>query len=575
MTEQPQTPATDPGPTSGSFPAKGDYAAFPRGRDIQAYHLADDLSGALTVAMVIFGPWAFGTTQPWAIWCMNLAEYVAGLLLLFKLVVRQTGDYHAPRWDNFSPRSGAFSRHQPRAVRKLKQILAWLTVIVLAECLISALNAAAYYSPETRVFHYRPHLEWLPHSFDGGRTWFCFWQYLGLAAAFWAVSDWLAGLSPAEERSLPGQANRVTLMPVRLRTLLWVLTINGTLLGIEGIVQRESGTDRLLFLLEPRVNRDCIAQFASYAYRSNAAQYFNLLWPVCLGFWWTLQCQGGRQRNNTHHWLLPCAAVIAACPSISSTRGGALISAGMLLLAIIYLTVTWAKSRTVTGSVAAAKPAPMSRSREALVPSDLPNGDKSASSAGLSRTTATSPASLDAAKPGNRNPGLLPMAFIAVTLALAWYFGWKSLAPRMEQIEGGYEGRDAMQQAAEPMVRDYPLFGTGPGSFATVFQLYRFSDDVYWSEQAYDDWLEIRITLGWLGFGLLLAALAATALRGFLPGGVRGHRSLVFFAWVALGGCLLHARFDIPFQIHSTLFVFLLICAILLNLGRTPGISGR
>jgi len=132
-----------------------------------------------------------------------------------------------------------------------------------------------------------------------------------------------------------------------------------------------------------------------------------------------------------------------------------------------------------------------------------------------------------------------------------------------------------MRKSAEPMSGDYPLFGTGPGTFATVFQLYRYSEGVHWEEQVYDDWLEIRITFGWLGFGIMLAALAVTALRGFFPGGLRGLRPLVFFAWMALGGCLLHARFDIPFQIHSILLLFLAICAILLNLGRASGASGR
>jgi NADH:ubiquinone oxidoreductase subunit 6 (subunit J) len=38
--------------------------------------------------------------------------------------------------------------------------------------------------------------------------------------------------------------------------------------------------------------------------------------------------------------------------------------------------------------------------------------------------------------------------------------------------------------------------------------------------------------------------------------------------WVALGGCLLHARYDFPFQIHSILFLFLVLCAILFTLSH-------
>ena len=41
-----------------------------------------------------------------------------------------------------------------------------------------------------------------------------------------------------------------------------------------------------------------ITQFGPYAYRANASQYFNLLWPVCLGFWWTLNRSFGSQAQS-------------------------------------------------------------------------------------------------------------------------------------------------------------------------------------------------------------------------------------------------------------------------------------
>jgi len=571
--EPSQIPASDSVPASGSFPSPRDSLHALGSRGIAAYYLADALSGALIVAMLIFGPWAFGTTQPWAIQCMNGTAYAAGLLLLFKLVIRHARLYHPPRWDNYSPRSGTFSRHQPAAVRRLNQILAWLTVAILAECLVSAWNAAATYTPATRVFHYKHPIEWLPHSFDAARTWSCFWQYLGLAAVFWSLSDWLGGVNPAEVSRLARQTPRHVRPSARLHTLIWVLGINGALLGIESIIQRESGTYRLLFLLEPRLNHDGTTEFGPYVYRSNAAQYFNLLWPLCLGLWWTLQCNANG-RNQKHHWLLPCAAIMAACPIISTSRGGALISVGMLLLGMIYLSLVLPRSSAISSPVMA-NPPPSTKASAISSQSDHSAMFKTALLASLDQSACASPKAASQARLRNRKPAFLLVAFVTTTLALGWFFGWKSLEPRMEQIDEGYEGRDAMRKSAEPMSGDYPLFGTGPGTFATVFQLYRYSEGVHWEEQVYDDWLEIRITFGWLGFGIMLAALAVTALRGFFPGGLRGLRPLVFFAWMALGGCLLHARFDIPFQIHSILLLFLAICAILLNLGRASGASGR
>jgi hypothetical protein len=37
-----------------------------------------------------------------------------------------------------------------------------------------------------------------------------------------------------------------------------------------------------------------------------------------------------------------------------------------------------------------------------------------------------------------------------------------------------------------------------------------------------------------------------------------------------MAGCLVHARYDFPFQMHSIVFLFLVLCAILSDLTRRP-----
>ena len=492
-----------------------------RASDVQLYRIADELSGVLIFAMVVFSPWAFGTTQPWAIWTMNLAGYALGVLLLVKLFIREAKGYAAMRWKILSTRPGARAGQEQTTARLVARVLAGLTLAILAYCLTAAVNAAATYNSGTRLFEYHPCLKWLPHSFDSHRTWAIFWTYLGLAGSFWAIRDWLSGMTPDEERAARNQPQTIPGDPAqrltsRLRWLLWLLCINGALLGLEAIIQRASGSNKLLFWQATRVNPGGETQFGTYSYRSNAAQYFNLLWPLGLGFWWTLQ-RGGGLRGGIHHVLLLCAAVMAACPIISSSRGGALVSAGILIVAGIYLGAT---------------------------------------------NLFAFPARSNAGRSRARTTGLLTL-FFAVVVGLGWYFGWDSLQPRMEQIGEGFAGREEMFAAARPMAGDYPWFGTGPGTFATVFQLYRISNSTYWPEQLHNDWLETRITFGWVGLLLLLAALGCIAVRRFVPGRIRAGRRLVVLAWLGLAGCLVHARFDFPFQIHSIVLLFLIICAIL------------
>ena len=564
VTDNPSPPKVVPTPEPGWLQARRQSFFTPRAADVLWYRQCDDLSGTLILPMLVFSPWAFGTTQPWSIWTMNIVGYLLGLLLLLKVFIRRVRHYPAPRWENFSTRTGALTRHRDPAVRMLTRTLAWLTLAVLAWCLTSAWNSAANYDPETRQFDYQSYISWLPHSLDGHSSWNYLCIYLGLAASFWSVVDWLAGMTAHEERILPGMARSgsdktTPQFPARLRTLLWLLCLNGLALGVEAIVQRASGSNKLLFLVQPRVHIDGESQFGSYAYRSNAAQYFNLLWPLALGFWLTLQQRAAEVRSRAHHWLLLAAAVMAACPIISTSRGGALVSVGLLGLAMLYLLLAAFLARPRTAK---------KRSRHRRNKPLLPPETTAAPAAPLAAATSVRQAAPRPAAAKANTTGWL-LLFLTITLSMGWYFGWDLLAPRMDQIGAGYDAREDMYKAAEPMTKDYPLFGTGPGTFGTVFQLYRFSDEVYWPGQLHNDWLETQITFGWLGLGLICSALAVVGLRGLAPGGVlRGSQRLEVFIWLGLIGSMIFALFDFPFQIHSVLLLFLVMCALLFNLGR-------
>jgi len=153
--------------------------------------------------------------------------------------------------------------------------------------------------------------------------------------------DWLLGKSTVEERGefqakgSDGEA-QAELLPARMRRLFWLLAINGGLLGVEGIIQRLEGSGKLLFLVRPQIHKTAATQFGPYAYYANASQYFNLLWPGCLGFWWMLHLSSGFKRHG-HHLVLLCCAIMAACPIISTSRGGTLVTVGMLILAALFL----------------------------------------------------------------------------------------------------------------------------------------------------------------------------------------------------------------------------------------------
>jgi O-antigen ligase len=219
-----------------------------------------------------------------------------------------------------------------------------------------------------------------------------------------------------------------------------------------------------------------------------------------------------------HVLLLPCAVLMAAAPIISSSRGGAIVAAAGMLAALALLMFAQRSGRGWT--------------RWGIV------------------------------------------VLFSAALVLAGYLGWESLAPRFQTIfSDDMSGRVEIYRNAEQMARDFPVFGTGPGTFPWVYHLYRANAQATWAAYAHNDWLETRITFGWVGFALVAASLATAFLRWFGNGGVAAHWLFVSMIWVALGGCLIHARFDFPFQICSTLALFVQLCAILFCLSRLG--SGR
>jgi O-antigen ligase len=478
--------------------------------------MGDNILGAMLLFAVVFGPWAFGTTEPWSIEIMTGVGLGAWLVLGAKWLFLRAG---SSELNHKGHGSGVRER-------RFSRLFFLLTALFLLYCLISALNARATIHGKTFSFDYHGSLSWLPHSYDAESSWHAFWMYSGIAGLFWAARSWILSGAAAERqkmgvRSGESRFENNGLLPKRLRLLLWVLSINGAILALEAIVQRLSGCNQLLWLVQPTINKDAIAQFGPYAYRSNASQYFNLVWPVTLGLWWIYE-QAGRMRglaqvrveDKRHHFLISCALLMAICPILSTSRGGAIImTASAVMVGIVFFLARW-------------------------------RSDWKAK--------------------------LVFFVLLAAMIGGGVLLGWQELGPRMEAqaLQEGLEGREALFTVGWRMAAAQPLFGTGPGTFSNLYPLFRRASTDGWPAQLHNDWLETFITFGWVGTSLLLLGFAALLFRWFFSGRIYGEKCFVMVIWIALGGCLIHGIYDFPLQIHSILTLVVLLCAVLSCLAR-------
>jgi len=483
----------------------------------------DYLSEAVLYAMIIFSPWAFGSTQTWSVQCMNTAGYVSGVLWLARVLLRRHSNSEAP----------ATERLRGASHRVFTRLLATLTVLILAYTFLSAWNARLKFegSGGIRLATYLESISWLPSSYDQAYTWAAFQIYLALACVFWSTRDWLLNGGPRShpealsadrsERAFDRLDHPPSELPPHWRRLLWLLCLNGGILALEGILQRMSGTSKLLWMVTPHINSMAEAQFGPYAYRSNAATYFNLLWPLCIAFWWIQRAPPTRGRfrarrvgGSAHTILLPLAVLMAAAPVISISRGGTLIC-GILILGM--LAMIWV-------------------------------GERSGSWA--------------------RKLGMT--AIVGAAVGLSFTLAWRPLADRFRSVfDESMSGRAEIYANTRPIAEDFKWFGTGPGSFAGVYNYYRTDKRMVWQAYGHDDWLETRVTFGRVGMALVLGALALVPLIAASSSSVAVPRGLAGALGLSMFGFLLHAKYDFPLQVHSLLFLFVVECALFSSMGLT------
>ena len=311
-----------------------------------------------------------------------------------------------------------------------------------------------------------------------------------------------------------------------------MICLNGGALALDCILQRIYYGDypRKTSLHEsnPVLNQlKHIAQFGPFAYRSNAASYLNLTWPLALGLGLLTQL-GQENLDHTENdglavgrnlCLIPCIILAGSSPFISSARGGALVMLGLLILGAISMMFMNIRSTFLRLSVS---------------------------------TT------------------------LLVGLGAAYYQGWGKLEPRLMKIfsdDMSMSGRIQIYDVTNKMIDEYPIFGSGPGSFQTVymFEIKSKFDNLFfeemsgrrldrinkesstWASWAHSDYLEFYLTFGKPGVGIIITLIVTFALQ-FLASFLKGpSRSLKWFCLLAVAGVATHAIFDFPLQVYCIL----------------------
>jgi O-antigen ligase len=176
-----------------------------------------------------------------------------------------------------------------------------------------------------------------------------------------------------------------------------------------------------------------------------------------------------------------------------------------------------------------------------------------------------------------RDPGegrrISRVPIVVLGLALLWaaWIGLDAVIGRFLATSEDFGSRWAVWADTYKIVRDFPLFGSGLGTFWQVFPMYRSFNILTLTEHAENDFLQLASETGLAGIGLLLILFSS-----FFYKALSGVRSLSWRdpqRYTGMGGLvgilalMFHSLVEKNFLIPGNTFLFAVILALVLHVG--------
>ncbi len=165
-----------------------------------------------------------------------------------------------------------------------------------------------------------------------------------------------------------------------------------------------------------------------------------------------------------------------------------------------------------------------------------------------------------------RNTVLLLTSLVVLDLLIVGsWFGVEKLAQRLEAttVQEVSEREDPAAYTL-PLIKDFPLFGTGAGSFYVAFPKYRPDKVGSFFDYTHNDYAQIAAETGVVGLGLLglvVAMSLAVALRAQWVRRDPLMRGISFACVMGVTSLLIHSWVDFNLQIPANAVYFMVLLA--------------
>lgn len=168
----------------------------------------------------------------------------------------------------------------------------------------------------------------------------------------------------------------------------------------------------------------------------------------------------------------------------------------------------------------------------------------------------------------NRSKGLTVLVvsmFIVDLFIVSAYFGLERVKERLSQTSLSHETRDEVVRDAYPIIADFPLFGSGGGSFYSTFPSYQKSEIAVFYDHLHNDYLQFLIEYGVIGSFILFSIFIFCIYKSMRA--MHQRRSSIFkgssFACLMVFlGMGLHMTVDFPLQAYANASYFVIFLAL-------------
>lgn len=179
---------------------------------------------------------------------------------------------------------------------------------------------------------------------------------------------------------------------------------------------------------------------------------------------------------------------------------------------------------------------------------------------------------------GKKRKGIIWIVLLGIlpSYLLLSRIGTDTVAARFISIfkSNDYEGRTTLYMQGLKLFRDYPLFGTGIGTFSNIFPMYQFGSELKFSEHLHNDILQFLIEAGFIGFIIIVIPFLAFIVK-FISRITRTADTYKYYVGLSILTSLfylsLHSLTDFGMRINAISSLFIILIALsssLMNAGK-------